>query len=187
MPPFTLADWLRNRLRERGLSQRQLAARTGSAIVIRGPLAARVASHGRVIPCRVRLRGVLQGYSPTRLVAQAVNVVALLTVGAPLIQAVTISGKRRSGLHQAAFPTGLRAHRIARVVRATTVRLVAAGLTPVAQAILPGGVHVELTRELLLTALGAAFRQHRTLHRFEIRQPRYAGDLCPGAHPQAYL
>jgi len=31
MPPSTLADWLRERLRERGLSQRQLAAQTGIA------------------------------------------------------------------------------------------------------------------------------------------------------------
>jgi transcriptional regulator with XRE-family HTH domain len=31
MPPYTLADWLRDRLRERGLSQQQLAAQTGIA------------------------------------------------------------------------------------------------------------------------------------------------------------
>lgn len=31
MPPHTLADWLKDRLRERGLSQRQLAAQTGIA------------------------------------------------------------------------------------------------------------------------------------------------------------
>ncbi len=68
MPPSTLADWLRNRLRERGLSQRQLAAGTGSATVTPGRLAASLASHGRVIPCRVRHKSVLYCCLPALLV-----------------------------------------------------------------------------------------------------------------------